>query len=114
MCVLTSANHTSNQAEPSTLVQVRYDERGSREEEWLRLGRSRFSWLSEPAAGCPSNPTVIQGLTPVGTDAVDHKVKLACLTEALDSLSCCLSLQQAAQLQCRASCPLERGAEMFC
>ena len=66
-----------------TLVQVRYDERGSREEEWLKLGRSRFSWLSEPAAGCPSNPTVVQGLTPTGKDAVDHKVTLACLIRAL-------------------------------
>ena len=58
-------------------MQVRYDERGSREEEWLKLGRSRFSWLTEPAAGCPSNPTVVQGLTPTGKDAVDHKVSLA-------------------------------------
>ena len=55
--------------------QVRYDERGAREEEWLNLGRSRFSWLSEPAVGCASNPTVVQGLTPTGKDAVDHKVQ---------------------------------------
>jgi hypothetical protein len=58
----------------AAVVQVRYDERGAREEEWLNLGRSRFSWLSEPAAGCPSNPTVVQGLTPTGKEAVDHKV----------------------------------------
>ena len=68
-------------------MQVRYDERGSREEEWLKLGRSRFSWLSEPPAGCPSNPTMVQGLTPTGKDAVDHKVTLACLIEALDCSS---------------------------
>lgn len=60
-------------------LQVRYDERGSREEEWLNLGRSRFSWVTEPAAGCPSNPTVVQGLTPAGKDAVDHKVLLVCI-----------------------------------
>ena len=54
---------------------MRYDERGAREEEWLNLGRSRFSWLSEPAVGCASNPTVVQGLTPMGKDAVDHKVQ---------------------------------------
>lgn len=56
-------------------MKVRYDERGAREEEWLNLGRSRFSWLSEPAAGCPSNPTVVPGLTPTGKEAVDHKVQ---------------------------------------
>lgn len=58
----------------AAVLQVRYDERGAREEESLNLGRSRFSWLSEPAAGCPSNPTVVQGLTPTGKEAIDHKV----------------------------------------
>ena len=58
----------------AAVLQVRYDERGAREEEALNLGRSRFSWLSEPAAGCPSNPTVVQGLTPTGKEAIDHKV----------------------------------------
>lgn len=61
----------------AAVLQVRYDERGAREEESLNLGRTRFSWLSEPAAGCPSNPTVVQGLTPTGKEAIDHKVLLA-------------------------------------
>ena len=77
-------------------LQVRYDERGSREEEWLNLGRSRFSWLSEPAVGCPSNPTVVQGLTPTGKDAMEHKVQH-------------LNLPHMGPERPRAGCPIRLG-----
>ena len=110
---MTSAIHDSNRMPSrSSLVQVRYDERGSREEEWLKLGRSRFSWLSEPTAGCPSNPTEVQGLTPTGKDAVDHKVTLAYLIAALDCLSAVSACRR--ELDCKAGPVTHLREELRC
>ena len=57
-----------------TCLQVRYEERGAREEEWVSLSKSRFAWQGDLPAGSQSNPTYVAGLTPSGHDAVDHKV----------------------------------------
>lgn len=54
------------------LLQVRYAERGQREDEWLSLDRTQFGWLSEPGPG--TNPTFHVSLTPVKDAAVDHAV----------------------------------------
>ncbi len=55
-------------------MQVRYEERGSRDEEWLSLSKCRFAWQADLPAGSHPNPTFVPGLTPSGHDAVDHKV----------------------------------------
>lgn len=55
-------------------LQVRYEERGAREEEWLCLAKCRFSWQSDLPPGSHPNPTFVPGLTPSGHEAVEHKV----------------------------------------
>jgi hypothetical protein len=53
---------------------VRYEERGAREEEWLLLGRCKFSWQSDLPPGSHPNPTFVPGQSPTGQEAVNHKV----------------------------------------
>ena len=56
-------------------VQIRYQERGGRDEEWLCLARCRFTWLSDLPAGCQPNPTFVPGATPTKEAAVEHKAR---------------------------------------
>ena len=55
-------------------MQVRYEERGAREEEWLSLAKCRFAWQGDLPPGSQHNPTFVPGLTPSGHEAVDQKV----------------------------------------
>jgi hypothetical protein len=66
--------HSRKQASRCANAQVRYEERGLREEEWLCLARCRFSWQTELPSGSHPNPTFVPGVSPSNQEAVDHKV----------------------------------------